>query len=154
MPVGVDHLHALPALLPATATLIYGEFWAEKDGYSPAYFEQRLSEASAPGRLPICRVAHEQGVLLGTANLIDNDDEARGHLWPWLAAVVVVPEARGRGIGALLVSTILGDAAAMGIDVLHLGTDKPEFYALFGATPLEKARPDLWIMRCPTKAPE
>lgn len=140
----------MPELRPAVAALIHAEFWADKPGYTPAYFEGRLAEAADPSRLPLCRVAHEGGRLLGTASLIDNDDEARPQLWPWLAAVVIVEAARGQGLGRALVEAILDDALKLGIPTVHLGTDKPDFYARFGAAPLEFARPDLLVMRCPT----
>lgn len=42
-------------------------------------------------------------------------------------------------------------AARLGYDAVYLGTDAPAFYARFGASFHEQARPDLVTMRCPTR---
>lgn len=86
------------------------------------------------------------GRLAGVVNLIDIDDEARSHLHPWLAALIVVPEYRGRGFGGALVQGYLAEAQRLGFTRVYLGTDAPDFYRRLGAQPLEWARPDLLIM--------
>ncbi len=70
---------------------------------------------------------------LGCVHLIDNDDPGQPELYPWLAAMVVVPERRGQGIGSMLVRALLAEARARGFASLWLGTDGPGFYERLGA---------------------
>ncbi len=146
-PITIDHLCHQPLLRPAVARLIHDEFWTDKPGASPAWMEARLCEAGDPSRLPLSLVAMAQGAMVGTINLIDNDDDARSHLWPWLAALAVVPPWRGRGVGSQLVNTLLASAAALGIDTVYFGTDGPGFYRRLGAVVHEQVSPTFCIMR-------
>ena len=70
---------------------------------------------------------------LGCVHLIDHDDDTLPELYPWLAAMVVVPGRRGQGIGSALVRALLSDAHAMGFQHVWLGTDGPHFYERLGA---------------------
>lgn len=147
MAIEVIHLFERAALLPAAARLIYVEFWVGKPGYSPEYFEGRLGEAVDPRRLPLSLAACDGDRFLGTINLIDNDDGQRTHLWPWLAALAVAPETRGRGIGTRLVERLLAQSARLGIDRLYFGTDLPAFYRRLGAVVHEHVRDEFCVMR-------
>jgi predicted N-acetyltransferase YhbS len=147
MAIAIAHLFERPALRPAAAQLIYDEFWVGKAGFSPAHFEGRLREAVDPGRLPLSLVACDGDRFLGTINLIDNDDDRRTHLWPWLAALAVAPASRGRGIGTRLVERLLAESARLGIDRVYFGTDGPGFYRRLGAVVHETVRGDFCIMR-------
>lgn len=152
MPPTLAHLHEHPALRPAVATAIWTEFWSHGQGYRVGDLEALLAQAGSPDHLPLCRIALDGERLLGSASLIDNDDPARPHLWPWLAAVWVAPAARGRGVGSALVRAVVGDAARLGIPRLYLGTDQPGWYARFGAVFHAQARPDLQILQMPVVA--
>ena len=147
----VDHLFRPAQHRPFVARLIYEEFWRDRAGYSAEHFERRLAEAGAAGRIPLSFLALEDGRPVGTINLVDNDDEARTHLRPWLAALAVVADRRRSGVGRALVGRLLDEAAALGFREVYLGTDAPAYYARFGATPLERATGALVVMRCPTR---
>ncbi len=153
MSVEILHLHEAPELIGEVAALIHDTFWADRDVYTVAQLEQRLRHANAAGQIPLSLVAVERGMLRGTVNLIHSDDEARPHLSPWLAALVVVPQARGRGIGTALVNALLGQARAMGVSRLFLGTDNPGYYERFGAVLQEQAHGDLVILSIPLSDP-
>jgi polyamine oxidase len=88
------------------------------------------------GTLPATWVAFDgdgrgDGDLLGSVSLLPTDDlpgfEA---LTPWLASLYVVPSARGRGIGSMLVQTVLDAAARLGHEYVHLFTPDQEQYYL------------------------
>ncbi len=143
----IDHLLNRPAHVAAVAQLIYDEFWRDKPSYSAAYFAGRLRAANDPARLPLSLVAITGDATIGTVNLIDNDDERRPHLWPWLAALVVVPAWRRRGVGTQLVRTLLAEAQRLRISTVYLGTDGPTFYRRLGARVHERVTPDFCIMR-------
>lgn len=142
----IGHLFENPAHLKTVATMIHREFWRDRADYSPATFERLLGDAANPERIPLCLIALAGSEVAGTANLIENDDSARPHLRPWLAAVVVRPKFRGAGVGTALVERIVGEARRLGHRTVHLGTSSPAFYARLGARPLEWARPDFLVM--------
>lgn len=148
----VDHLFRHAQHRPYVARLIYDEFWRDRPGYSAEHFERRLAEAREPGLIPLSFVALDAGRPVGTVNLVDNDDEARAHLHPWLAALAVVSDRRRAGVGRALVGRLLDEAAALGFETVYLGTDAPAYYARFGAEILERSTDALVVMRCPTTA--
>ncbi len=137
-----------PHLIGAVAQMIYNEFWVEVvGGMSHTDLVVHLTTAVAAQQIPLSLVALVDGQLAGTVNLIENDDARRAHLRPWLAAMVVRADLRGRGVGTALVTALLAEARAMEIPSVFLGTDGPGFYARLGATVREQVRPDFAIMR-------
>lgn len=137
MRLEIDHLYLHPEHLPAVAGWIYREFWEDREGYDRATLEGLLASADDPGRIPLSLLALADGIPAGTVNLIRNDHSKRPGLTPWLAALVVVREYRGKGIGSALVKRLLAEAARLGVSDLYLGADEPEFYARLGAVPHE-----------------
>jgi predicted N-acetyltransferase YhbS len=146
--VHIDHLCRHPQHLAATARLIWDEFWSDGQGLTEAFLAEHL-RGTSPERLPLSLLAHHEGRLVGTVTLIDNDDARRTHLHPWLAAMVVVPDWRGRGVGTRLVNALARDAARLGFRELFLGTDGPGFYARLGAQVHERVNEQFSILRLP-----
>ena len=148
MAVEIEHLFRRSHHLPAVARLIYNEFWADvRGGMTVAQLEAHLRTATNPQRIPLSLLALDGDELLGTVNLIDNDDDQRAHLHPWLAALVVVAPRRGRGVGSQLVAALLAQAAQMQIAAVYFGTDGPGFYARLGAQVHEEVKSGFFIMR-------
>lgn len=128
--------------------MIYNEFWIDvEDGMSLGDLIAHLKTATGPQQMPLSLIALVDGQLAGTINLIENDDENRAHLRPWLAAMVVRADLRGRGIGSALVKALLVDARLMGIPTVYFGTDGPGFYERLGAVKHEHVRDDFAIMK-------
>jgi predicted N-acetyltransferase YhbS len=147
MQLRIEHLFRHPEHLERVAGWIYDEFWVGKAGYSPEFFAGLLRNAIDPDRIPLCRVAFVDGEPVGCVNLIANDDRTRPHLAPWLAALIVRPVQRHRGIGAALVRDVLAHARRLGFDAAYFGTDIQPFYARLGAVHHEQASAELSIMR-------
>jgi predicted N-acetyltransferase YhbS len=131
--VTICHLHEHPEHLGTVARWIHDEWWTERPGHTVETMEARLGEAADPDRIPLSLVALREGVPIGTVNLVDNDNEERPQLTPWLAALLVEPRHRGCGVGARLVGALAAEAARLGIARLYLGTDIPRFYERLGA---------------------
>lgn len=146
-------LFQCPEHLVTVSRWIYSEFWSDKEGYSPEFFADLLRNANRPKTIPLSLLAKSGGKPLGTINLIENDDENRTHLRPWLAALYVVPDARNSGIGAALVRELLERAREIKISTVYLGTDNPKFYEKLGAIVYEEARPNFFIMTIQTEKP-
>ena len=137
-----------PHLIDAVAKMIYNEFWVDVvDGMTVDNLVAHLKTAIEPQQVPLSLIALVNGELAGTVNLIENDDENRAHLRPWLAAMVVRADLRGQRIGTALVKALLKDARLMGIPTVYFGTDGPGFYERLGAVKHEHVRDDFAIMK-------
>jgi predicted N-acetyltransferase YhbS len=146
----IDHLARTPQHIETVARMIYREFWADVDGgLTEQFLVDHLRRTGDPDRVPLSLVALSGGEVLGTVNLIDNDDTKRTHLHPWLAAMVVAQPWRGSGIGTRLVQALLADARRLGFAQVWFGTDGPGFYARLGARLHEQVTPAFCIMQFP-----
>jgi N-acetylglutamate synthase-like GNAT family acetyltransferase len=144
----ITHLLHHPHLIEPVARMIYNEFWRDVgDGMSLDDLVMHLRGAKDVDRIPLCLIALHDEQLVGTVNLIENDDNKRAHLRPWLAAMVVREDKRGCGIGTTLVKALLAEARTMRIPSLYFGTDGPGFYERIGATRHEDVRPNFCIMK-------
>jgi GNAT superfamily N-acetyltransferase len=89
--------------------------------------------------LPIAWVAHDHGVILGTAALRVADLPGHDHLTPWLSGVFVLPEYRRRGVAAALCRHVEACALTMGYPRLYLFTlDQQALYEGLGWRCLDK----------------
>jgi len=150
MAVRIDHLFRHPQHLGFVAGLVWREFWADvKDGYAEAELRRYFGNATDPLKVPLSLVALDGATPIGTINLIANDDSSLPELYPWLAALVVVPERRGQGIGSMLVRALAHESAGLGFAQLWFGTDGPGFYERLGAVKHLQRGPGFWIMRLP-----
>jgi predicted N-acetyltransferase YhbS len=143
----IDHLFDHPERIRLVAGWIYEEFWRDQAGYSVETFELLLRQANGPGRIPLSLLALVDGEPAGTVNLIHSDSRSRPRLQPWLAALFVVPEHRGRGVGRALCRALVAEARLLGVSELFLGTDIPGFYAALGAEHYEQVTDSDCIMR-------
>ncbi len=143
----IEHLFAHPEHVRLVAGWIYDEFWRDKPGTSVETFEGLLRQASDPDRIPLSLLALAEGAPAGTVNLVHSDSQRRPDLHPWLAALVVVPAYRGRGIGGALCRALVAEARRLGVTDLYLGTDIPTFYTALGAELHERFDDGLCIMR-------
>ncbi|MFT3954205.1 MAG: GNAT family N-acetyltransferase [Piscinibacter sp.] len=150
MAVIVDRLSCHPRHLDFVAQLVWREFWADvPGGMSEAELADAFAGRAAPGRVLASLIALDGDEPLGCVHLIDNDDESLPELYPWLAAMVVVPGRRGQGIGSLLVKALAREAKVMGFERLWFGTDGPGFYERLGAVKHLQKGNDFWIMTLP-----
>src|SRR5512134_1292985 len=99
----IHELSAHPELVPTVARWIYEEWWSRKPGVTAETIATRLRDATDPVKLPASLLAFWGTQPAGTVNLIFHDLSDRPDLSPWLAALYVLPEHRGKGIGSALV---------------------------------------------------
>ena len=128
-----------PDLAPVSARWRWEAFFRAK-GMALEVIEARARDAAeSRGAMPRTFVLLENGVPLGTASLIACDLQERPELTPWLAGVVVAPEARGRGLAARLVAGVEGAAHRAGFQELWLYTHTAErVYARAGWRRIEE----------------
>ena len=115
--------------------------------------EVSLAQHMEAGRLASARLSTDDG--LGAAererlqHLVEDGENARRHLiecnlpprchlTPWLAGLFVRADHRDRGVGTALTRFCEAEAAALGVRMLYLYTERAEgFYQRLGWTTLE-----------------
>ena len=81
-----------------------------------------LRESCNRKELPIAVVAILGGEVVGTAALKTESVSTHKHLTPWLAALLVRPEFRRRGIAERLIAAIEKKAQELGFHSIYVGT--------------------------------
>ena len=66
--------------------------------------------------------------IIGGCGLIDNDFMVRTDRTPWLCALYIEQDARGRQLGARLLAHARNAAHALGFDRVYLNTDHVGYY--------------------------
>jgi predicted N-acetyltransferase YhbS len=128
----LKHLADVPHHAPALARWHQTEWRHLEPGSSVESRTQELLLARRDA-IPMTVVAEVDGVLAGSASLIDSDMDTHPELGPWLASVYVAESVRRRGIGEALVRRIVVEARALATPTLYLFTPHHErMYAQLG----------------------
>lgn len=124
-----------PQHIPELAKLHQPQWQAAHPGWETSDWEKEFRRHGHT--LPCTLLAlDENGELLGSASLVEDDTGGVVALSPWLANVLVLPVARGKGCGALLIRAIEAQAARLGQRSLYLFTeDQRDFYERRGWQP-------------------
>ena len=117
-----DHPEAIPRL-----RALFEREWAPYYGPDgPSDAERDLRESCRKRELLVALVAIFEGTVCGTVSLKRASVTTHPHLTPWLAALLVAPEYRRRGIGDRLIAAVGETARRLGYDCLYTGTDTAE----------------------------
>lgn len=86
------------------------------------------------GPLPVVLGAFEAGECIGTIAIVERDDlDDVDHFTPWIAAMIVDPRFRGRGIGSELLEAALGRCRDLYFGRVYLWThDMQAWYQRLG----------------------
>lgn len=100
--------------------------------------ERDLASHCDPNRIPITLVAVDDGELIGSVSLLEDDDlPGWSHFGPWLASLYVRADCRGRGYGKMLVAAAVAAARRQDIETLYLFTPgQRDFYTSLGWRPV------------------
>lgn len=110
------------------AIAFFQEHWAPPEN-RPIY-DDCLRHSARP--VPQWYLLMEGEDVFGGVGLISNDFISRQDLYPWLCALWVEPEHRGKGYSRLLIERVKADARAEGFPKLYLATDHIGYYEKFG----------------------
>lgn len=111
-----------PDLIPELAALHLPQWQAAHPGWKQTDWEKEFTRHL--GNFPCTLLAlGPDDKLLGSASLLEDDMNGATDFTPWLANVLVLPAARGSGVGGLLISAIEEKAAALAYPALHLFTE-------------------------------
>ena len=118
----VELLTDHPEVLPSIREWFERE-WAPYYGpEGPGDAAKDLQESCNREKLPIALVAILGGEVIGTAALKTESVSTHKHLTPWLAALLVSPEFRRRGVAERLIATIENKAQELGFHAIYVGT--------------------------------
>lgn len=126
----IQPLHAAPQHASRVTEWLWQAFGGET--LPQAVFASIVGHSQTPGALPITFIAAEGEMLLGTVGLWRCDLISRQDLYPWMAALYVAPEARGRGLAGKLQQHVIGYARTQGYSELFLYSACRDFYERFG----------------------
>jgi N-acetylglutamate synthase-like GNAT family acetyltransferase len=135
----ISDLRQQPAFFDTVANRIWQAWW-KQGGHPLEYISGRLRENMNATPIPFALVAHDGEKFLGTASVIASDLAERPQFTPWVAAVWVEPQARGRGVGAALVDRAARDGFALGVSRVYLCARPPRsgYYEQIGWTVIER----------------
>jgi len=131
--IRITRLVDSPEATPVLARWFVEELfpWYGPDGQGNAKGD--LAACRSKNELPICMVALGiDETVLGTVFLKEDSVGSELGVGPWLAALLVAPNQRARGIGTMLIEAIERQARDMGFDVIYVSTDsaRPVFTRL------------------------
>lgn len=96
------------------------------------FFASIVATSQREGELPLTFVAVEGEKLVGTIGLWRCDLISRQDLYPWLAALYIDENQRGRGLGATLQQHVIDHARTLGYPKLYLYSACKDYYERFG----------------------
>jgi predicted N-acetyltransferase YhbS len=128
--VSIECLADRPELVPVMAEW----HWGDDDRRTTLDFWVKAHAAEAVGRdVPTAWVALRGGRPVGCVSLIAHNMSTHPELTPWLAALFVLPEERGKGVGRRLARRCEAHASRLGYPNVFLYTEAAEaFYARLG----------------------
>jgi N-acetylglutamate synthase-like GNAT family acetyltransferase len=147
--IQVFDIAQVPQHIDAVAEMCFKE-WPEEckdvginsvEEYAADIREEYMKEGSWP--LVLVAIHGSSGKIVGTVALDPNDMDDRPQFKPWMASLLVTPDARGRGIGSKLITSVLSRAREYGLSKVYLWAkeDVCAIYERRGFTLLEH-RPD------------
>lgn len=135
----ITYLADYPQYLSTVAGWVFDEWGWEMPGSTLESIRAEFSMHLNRERIPLAMLSLVEGQPVGTASIFLHDMDIRMDLTPWLAAVYVLPEFRGQGIGSQLVRAVEAVATRLQLERLYLFTpDHAAFYARLGWSVLEK----------------
>ena len=121
-----------PDLVPMVAQWLWDEWHLDAGDLFEA-IRDAVAASVSPSGPPQTFVLLVDNRPVGTASLVAHDLDERPNLTPWLAGVLVIPEARGRGHVIHLIQAVEEACRSAGVGTVWLHTtDAERVYARAG----------------------
>jgi GNAT superfamily N-acetyltransferase len=114
-----------PDLVPMVAQWLWDE-WHLDAGDSLEAIHDAVAASVSPSGPPQTFVLLVDDQPVGTASLVAHDLDERPNLTPWLAGVLVIPEARGQGHVIHLIQAVEVACRSAGVGTVWLHTTDAE----------------------------
>jgi GNAT superfamily N-acetyltransferase len=118
----IEQLADHPEVLPILKEWFETEWTSYYGLAGPGDAQNDLWSYAHRGALPIGVVAFYENALCGVAVLKSESITTHAHLGPWVAAGLVSPLYRRRGIGTALVRALEATASSLGYTRIYCGT--------------------------------
>lgn len=114
--------------------------WWGPAGAALEEVEAALAEVLAANEFPFTLISVTDGDFSGTVTAVASDFDERPNLGPWIAALWVEPDYRGRGLADALVMAALERLAQLGYGTVYLCAKPPlrDYYCKRGWQLLEQ----------------
>jgi len=113
------------------AILFFQHHWASEVS-KPVYDDCLRSMMNSPSPLPQWYILVDGHNIVGGAGLVTNDFVSRMDVWPYVVALIIEEEYRGKHLSKILIEYIKEDAKNLGFDKLYLCSDLVGFYEKMG----------------------
>lgn len=130
----IEHLADHKEHIDTVVNWIWNEFGNEND-YE--FFKSIIKNSLIKNKLPLTFIALEDNELVGTIGLWRSDLMSRQDLFPWLSALFVKENFRGKRIGQKLQNFLIEYCREVGFTELFLYTDICNYYEKTGWKYLE-----------------
>jgi len=111
---------------------IWNEWARHEPGISREASDRAVHEALGCARLPHFVVGRVDSTPIGCASIVATDLPTHPDLGPWLANVYVLPDWRGRGVGAALVARAMAHGAQVAPRLYLYTFGRPGWYERLG----------------------
>lgn len=109
----------------------FQKYWASDD--SMMVYEDCIENTEGDkASLPQWYLLLDGEKIVGSAGLITNDFISRMDLYPWLCALYIEEEYRGKHLGNLLMKKAMEDSKSAGFENMYLCTDHVGYYEKYG----------------------
>lgn len=107
-------------------------YFSSKWGIDKRLYVESMQESFTPAAPVRWYLLVREGRIVGGCGLIENDFMVRTDLKPWLCALYVEEDERGKQLGAKLLRHACAQAHALGFQKVYLNTDHIGYYEKYG----------------------
>jgi GNAT superfamily N-acetyltransferase len=129
-----------PEALDTIARWYFDEWGHLRPDAGPERIVAKLQGSMNRDRLPLILLAMDDQDVVAAVELKYHEMDIYPEREHWLGGVYVAAEHRGRGVAARLIGHAVAKAAALGVEILHLQTERRDggIYARLGWLPVER----------------
>ena len=138
--IQLDFLANHPQFIPTLADWYFKEWGYLTKDNSLEKVTAKLQEYLNTDKIPLILLAIEAGEMVGAVQLKYHEMTIYPEKEHWLGGVYVRPDYRGQRIAEKMIHSILSIAAKLGVDTLHLQTQRLDggLYQGLGWKPIEQ----------------
>lgn len=119
-----ENLADRPDAVPLIAAWYFNQWGHLNPAVTPEKIAAKLFASMNRDAIPLVVLAVMDDEVIGSAQLKYREMTIYPEKEHWLGGVFVAPEHRGNGVAVRLIDAIVNSARALGVDVLHIQTER------------------------------